>query len=101
MIEAGDVVTAYLSGASDTKRRPTVVISTSAPHQARPDVLLALITSQVEKADSEFDAALYDWQAVGLKVPWAMPSFLFTKPARDVIKTGRFSTPIGAKFKRG
>ena len=91
MIEPGDVVTAYLPGVSETKRRPAVVISTVAYNKARPDVLLALITSQIEKADNEFDAPIYDWQEAGLKLPSAMRSFLFTKPVRDVIKIGHIS----------
>jgi len=91
MTESGDVVTAFLPGVSETKRRPAVVVSTPAYHQGRPDVLLALITSQVEKADSPFDAAIYDWQEAGLKAPSAMRSFLFTKPVRDVIIIGHLS----------
>jgi mRNA interferase MazF len=91
MIEAGDVVTALLPGVSETKRRPAVVISTSAYHEARPDALLALITSRIEKADTAFDATIYDWEESGLKLPSAMRSFLFTKPARELIKIGHLS----------
>lgn len=91
MIEAGAVVTAYLPGVSQAKRRPAVVISTAEYHNARPDVLLALITSQIEKANTVFDAAIYDWEEAGLVLPSAMRSFLFTKPVREVIKIGRLS----------
>lgn len=55
MIEPGDIVTALLPGARETKRRPAVVISTPASHAARPDLILALITGRVEKADTELD----------------------------------------------
>lgn len=91
MIETGDVVTALLPGVSETKRRPAVVISTPAYHTARPDVLLALITSRVEDADTKFDCVLFDWETAGLKLPSAMRSFLFTKPASQVVKIGRLS----------
>ena len=92
MIEPGDVVTALLPGVSETKHRPASVVSTAAYHARRPDVLLALITGRVEKADSEFDCVLFDWQDAGLKVPSAMRSFLFTKPAAKVTKIGHLST---------
>lgn len=91
MIEAGDVVTALLPGVSETKRRSALVISTAAYHRARPDVLLALVTTQVEKADSAFDAVLFDWQEAGLQFPSAMRSFLFSKPARELNRIGRLS----------
>ena len=88
MIKAGDVVTAYLPGVSETKRRPAVVVSTVAYHAARPDVLLALITSQVQDASTEFDAVIYDWGEAGLKLSSAMRSFLFSKCANDRTSIG-------------
>ena len=91
MIEPGDVVTALLPGVSETKRRPAVVVSTPAYHQARPDLLLALITTQVQDATTEFDAVIYDWEEAGLKLPSAMRSFLFSKRASDVRNIGRLS----------
>lgn len=91
MIEPDDVVTAYLPGVSETKRRPAVVISTLAYHAVRPDVLLALITSQVQDASTDFDAVIYDWREAGLKLPSAMRSFLFSKRATDVQRIGRLS----------
>ncbi len=91
MIETGDVITAFLPGVSETKRRPAIVISTPAYHKARPDVLLALITSQIEKADTAFDAPIYDWEEAGLKLPSAMRSFLFTKPVREIVRIGHLS----------
>lgn len=91
MISPGDVVTALLPGVSETKRRPAVVISTPDYHSARPDVLLALVTSRVEDADTKFDVVIYDWEEAGLKLPSAMRSFLFTKPANAVVRLGRLS----------
>ncbi len=91
MIEPGDVITAFLPGISETKRRPAVVISTPAYHAARPDVLLALITGRVEKADTAFDCVLFNWKSAGLQLPSAMRSFLFSKPASQVVKIGHLS----------
>jgi mRNA interferase MazF len=78
MIEAGDVVVALLPGARETKRRPAVVISTSAYQKLRPDVILAIITSRVEDAHTDFDCVLFDWRKAGLQTPCAMRSYLFT-----------------------
>lgn len=91
MIEPGDVVVALLPGARETKRRPAVVISTSDYHQARPDVLLAIITSRVEDATTEFDCVLFDWQDAGLRSPSAMRSYLFTVEQNQVTKIGHLS----------
>ncbi len=91
MIKAGDVVRALLPGVSETKNRPAIVISTEAYHSERPDVLLALVTSRIENADTAFDCVLFDWEAAGLKLPSAMRSFLFTKPQTQISKIGRLS----------
>lgn len=90
-LKAGDVVTGFFAGSQTHKARPAVVVSTPAYHKARPDVLLALITSQIEKADTAFDATIYDREEAGLKLPSAMCSFLFTKPAKELIKIGHLS----------
>jgi hypothetical protein len=86
MIEAGDVVTALLPGARQTKRRPAIVVSTPDYHAARPDVLLAIITSRVEDADTAFDCVLFDWREAGLRSPSAMRSYLFTREAHTRLK---------------
>ena len=80
MIKPGDVVTAFLPGVSETKRRPAIVISSEGYHAKRPDVLLTLITGRVEKADTIFDCVIFDWEDAGLQLPSAMRSFLFSKP---------------------
>ena len=56
-----------------------------------PTVLLAIITSRVEDADTAFDCVLFDWEVAGLQLPSAMRSFLFTKPASQVVKIGHLS----------
>ena len=69
MIEAGDVVVAFLPGARESKRRPAIVVSTRDYHNERPDVILAIITSRVEDANTEFDCVLFDWRDAGLRSP--------------------------------
>ena len=91
MIKPGDVVTALLPGARQTKRRPAIVVSTQNYHLARPDVLLAIITSRVEDATTEFDCVLFDWEDAGLQLPSAMRSYLFTVEIADVLKLGTLS----------
>ena len=91
MIETGDVVVSFLPGARDSKRRPAIVVSSPDYHAARPDFILAIITSRVEDARTEFDCVLFDWQEAGLRAPSAMRSYLFTVEHDEVTKIGRLS----------
>jgi mRNA interferase MazF len=88
MIRPGDVVTANFPGATVTKRRPGVVVSTELYQRTRPDVILALLTTQTGAAKCPSDYLLQDWPAAGLHSPSAFRSFLFTLPSRDL-------TPVG------
>ena len=91
MIEAGDVVVAFLPGARESKRRPAVVVSTRDYHNERPDVILAIITSRVEDATTTFDCVLFDWQTANLRSPSAVRSYLFTVEQDDATRIGRLS----------
>ena len=51
---------------STTKQRPAVVVSSTAYAQARPDVVLMAITSQVHSPLAFAEALLPDWQAANL-----------------------------------
>jgi mRNA-degrading endonuclease toxin of MazEF toxin-antitoxin module len=55
MPEAGDVVTVDFVGATGTKRRPAVVVSSSLYPQHRPDLVLGVLTSQVSRATTPVD----------------------------------------------
>ena len=101
MIEPGDVITALLPGVSETKRRPAVVISTPAYHAARPDVILALITGRVEKADTDFDCVLFDWEPRASSSHRRCVPFCSPHPRVKSLTTGDCRTPIGAKSGRG
>lgn len=85
MIKPGAVVTVNFPGATGIKRRPAVVISSAAYHAARPDVILAVVTSQTSSATAPSDYLLQDWAASGLRQPSAFRSFLVTLPATTVI----------------
>lgn len=84
-------MTALLPGARETKRRPAIVISTADYGAARPDVLLTIVTSRVEDADTAYDCVLFDWREAGLKLPCAMRSYLFTVEASEVKVIGHLS----------
>ena len=47
MFKPGDVVVLNFPGVTGTKRRPSVVVSSSVYHASRPDVIVGLITSQI------------------------------------------------------
>ena len=91
MIEPGNIVTALLPGARETKRRPAVVVSTPDYHLARPDAILAIITSRVEDADTDFDCVIFHWSEAGLHSPSAMRSYLFTVEQSQITKIGHLS----------
>jgi mRNA interferase MazF len=91
MVRPGDVVTVDFPGATGTKRRPAVVVSTDTYHRTRPDVILGLLTSQVAPATGPTDCVLQDWQAAGLRSPSAFRAFLATLSATNLTTIGHLS----------
>ena len=85
MLKPGAVVTVDFPGVTGVKRRPAVVVSSATYHATRPDVILAVVTSQVTAANAPSDYVLQDWAAAGLRQPSAFRSFLVTLPAVSVI----------------
>lgn len=81
----GDVVLVPFVGVDGVKRRPAVVVSSDNYHSCRPDVIIALLTSQIAKATRPTDYVLRDWIAAGLKLPSAFRSFLRTEAVKDVL----------------
>src|SRR5919108_4650221 len=69
MPEPGDVVTVDFVGATGVKRRPAVVVSSRFYHAHRPDLILAVLTTQVITATAPTDYVLQDWAAAGLRRP--------------------------------
>lgn len=62
---------------SAAKTRPAVVVSSEAYHAARPELLLAYVSSQLSQADPTIDYVLADWKSAGL----LKPSFVRAKVA--------------------
>lgn len=84
MVKPGAVVTVDFPGAQGVKRRPALVVSTDTYHAARPDVVLAVITSQTRAATAPTDYVLQDWAAAGLRSPSAFRSYFATLPAASI-----------------
>jgi mRNA interferase MazF len=85
MVKPGTVVTVEFPGAQGVKRRPALVVSTDAYHAARPDVVLAVITSQTRAATTPTDYVLQDWAAAGLHSPSAFRAYFATLPSRSIV----------------
>jgi mRNA interferase MazF len=85
MLKPGAVVTVDFPGVTGVKRRPAVVVSSATYHATRPDVVLAVVTSQVTTATAPSDYVLQDWAGAGLRQPSAFRSFLVTLPAASVV----------------
>lgn len=70
-----------------SKQRPAVVVSSTAYHRQRPDLILMAVTSQVQRAAGFGDTPLQDWQAAGLLKPSAIKPVLFTAEHTLIRKT--------------
>ncbi len=90
-MKAGTVVIAEFAGVISTKRRPALVVSTAIYHNERPDMILAVITSQTSKSTAKPDYLLQDRQSAGLKKQSSVRIFLFTLPKDKVIEIGELS----------
>lgn len=90
-MKAGTVVTSGFPGVVSSKRRPAVIISSENYHQERPDVILALITTQITKTTSATDYILQDWSSANLNRPSAVRTFLFTLPKYEITEIGKLS----------
>ena len=91
MIEAGDVVVVLFIGARESKRRPAIVLSSRPYNDQRSDLILALVTSDIELASTPFDVVLFDWEQANLKGPSAVRMFVGMSEVRDTRKIGRLS----------
>lgn len=87
-LQAGDIVTIDFPGVKGVKRRPAIVVSSSTYHQHRPDAIVGIVTSQIQKATTPTDYVLKDWAEEGLHRPSVFRTFLATLPAAA-------ATPIG------
>jgi mRNA interferase MazF len=74
-----------------TKRRPAVVVSSDIYHANRPDLILAVVTSNVAASTSPTDCLIQDWQSAGLKQPSAFRAYLMMTMPSDVRVIGHLS----------
>ena len=84
--EPGDVILLDFPGAEKTKRRPVVIVSSSLYHWQRPDVIVGLITSQINDANKSTDYVLQDWMEARLTQPSAFRAFIVTLPRSAIIR---------------
>ena len=63
---------------SVSKQRPAVVVSAKDYNDARPDVIVMAITSQLRAASSSYDLQLTKWQEAGLLKPSAVKPVIAT-----------------------
>ena len=91
MAKPGDVVTVDFPGVEGVKRRPAIVVSTETYHSTRPDVILGLLTTNLDSANAPTDYVLLDWQAAGLRNRSAFRAFLVTMPTASITVIGHLS----------
>lgn len=87
--EFGDIVLVPFpfTDQSGAKKRPAVVVSSAAYHQARRDVLIMAITSQVKPSGSFGEVVVQSWQAAGLIKPSAIKPVLTTIEQSLIMRT--------------
>lgn len=77
---------------SAAKTRPAVVVSSTLYAQARSELILLYVSSQVAKADSMVDYVLKDWKSAGLIKPsFVRPKIATIDPALIVHRVGNLS----------
>jgi mRNA interferase MazF len=89
--EFGDVVLVRFpfTDHSAVKQRPAVVISSAAYHQARPDLLIMAITSQLRPKAAFAEAQIRQWKEAGLLKPSVI------KPVIATIERGLIPHALG------
>lgn len=75
-----------------TKTRPAVVVSSTAYHTVRSELLLAYASSQIAKAIPPIDYILSDWKRAGLPKPsFVRPKVAAIEPNLVVYQVGQLS----------
>lgn len=85
--EFSDVVLVQFPFTSQTafKKRPAVVVSSKTYNNARPDVIIMAITSQLRPSSAMGDVWINDWQSAKLLKPSAIKPVLATLEQNLVI----------------
>ena len=78
--EFGDLVLVPFpfTNQSTTKRRPAVVVSSTAYHRERADLIILAVTSQARPAAGVGEAAIAKWEEAGLLRPSVLKPVLAT-----------------------
>lgn len=94
--EFGDLVLVRFPFTDGTtvKKRPAVVVSSSAANLNRPDIILMAVTSRVHSPDYFGDVAITEWQQAGL----LKPSMI--KPVFTTLEKGLILRKLGRLGKR-
>jgi mRNA interferase MazF len=71
---------------SDQKKRPAVVVSSTAYHRERSDLILMAVTSQVHLTATVGEASIAGWKEAGLLKPSVLKPILFTLDRGVVIR---------------
>jgi len=94
-LQRGDIVLIPFpyTDLSATKTRPTVVVSSTAYHTIRSELLLVYVSSRISKADPSLDYILTDWKDAGLlKSSFVRPKIAAVEPTLVVHRIGKLST---------
>jgi mRNA interferase MazF len=86
--EFGDIVLVPFpfTNQSTSKQRPAVVVSNAAYNQAKPDVVLMAVTSQLRATAALGEVWLGQWQQAGLLKPSAVKPVFTTLEQRLVVR---------------
>jgi mRNA interferase MazF len=82
----GDVVLVPFPYQSGLKKRPAVVVSSTAYHAQRRDLVIMAITSQIRPRPAFGEFTMADWKKAGLLVPSAVKPVLTTIDKGLVLK---------------
>lgn len=75
MPKPGDVVTVDFAGATGVKRRPAIVVSSDIYHAQHPDLILGVLTTNLDVASASTDYILEDWAAARLHAASAFRAY--------------------------
>ncbi len=91
-LRSGEVVLLDFPGVNEIKRRPAVVVSSDLYHKQRPDVIVGILTSQIDAARAATDYVLQDWAQARLHCLSAFKTFLVTVPRTAITaRVGKLS----------
>jgi mRNA interferase MazF len=77
---------------SATKTRPALVVSSERYHAVGPDLLVAYVSSQIQRADPDIDHVIVDWRGANLLKPsFVRPKLAAIEPSLVVHRVGALS----------